>query len=393
MNAVFSSDVKEIEKEMISIRRHVHQNPELSNMETATSSFIADKLRSIGIQPKTGVGGNGVVGMIGGAKGRCIGLRADMDALPVEEMADIPFKSRSRGIMHACGHDTHVAMLLGAAMLLKKRESELKGTVKLIFQPAEEDGGRGGALPMIEDGVMERPHVDYVFGLHISGDYPSSTFSLRPGPTMAAPDGFTVRIKGKGGHGSQPQNTVDPVFIAAQLITALQAVRSRMMSPTEPFVLSVCSVNSGTKDNIIPDEAVILGTIRTFSKDVRSRAKNLVRDISTKTCAVFRARCEVEFVENAYPVTVNDASSTERVRGILKRVKGTKTTESPMIMGGEDFSRFLECAPGVFYFLGTRNKKKGCVYPNHSSRFQVDEDVLKYGAQSLAEIAYSYLNE
>ena len=392
MSDIFSSDMSEIEKEVISIRRHVHQHPELSYGEVETSAFISKKLKALGIKAKTGVGGYGIIALIGSGKGSCVGLRADMDALPVGETTDLPFKSLNNGVMHACGHDTHVAMLLGAAMLLKKHEGELNGTVKLIFQPAEEDGGRGGALPMIEAGAMEAPHVDYVFGLHISGDYPSRTFALRPGPTMAAPDGFRITIRGKGGHGSQPQSTIDPVFIAAQLITALQGIRSRMMDPTEPFVLSVCSVNSGTKDNIIPDEAVILGTIRTFSNGVREKAKKLLRIISRKTCSVFGAGCEVEFVENAYPVTVNDPDCTGKVVTLLKGIKGTKTVESPLIMGGEDFSRFLEKAPGVFYFLGTKNSKKGCIYPNHSSKFQVDEDVLKFGSLSLAEIALAYLN-
>jgi carboxypeptidase Ss1 len=315
-----------------------------------------------------------------------------MDALPVEEAVRLKFKSRNKGVMHACGHDTHVAMLLGAAMLLKKHEKELKGSVKLLFQPAEEDGGRGGALPMIEDGAMEKPHVDYVFGLHISADYPSGTFALRPGPAMAAPDGFRIRVLGKGGHGSQPQNTVDPVFVSAQIILALQGIRSRLIDPTEPFVLSVCSVNSGTKDNIIPDEAVILGTIRTFDKEVRRKAKKLTSDISRSVATAFGAKCEVNFTENAYPVTANDPDCTDKVKRILSGIKDTKTIDSELIMGGEDFSRFLEKAPGVFYFLGTMNKKKGCVYPNHSSKFRVDEDVLKYGALSLAKVAYSYAN-
>lgn len=390
MKEHFGSELREIEKDIVSVRRQIHQNPELSYLETATSALIADKLRSMGIPVKTGIGGHGLVGLIGRGSGACVALRADMDALPLEEMTDLPFKSRNPGVMHACGHDTHVAMLLGAAMLLKKHESELKGTVKLIFQPAEEDGGRGGALPMIEDGVMEKPHVDYVFGLHISGDHPSATFALRAGPMMAAPDGFEIRIKGKGGHGSQPQNTVDPVFIAAQLICALQGIRARMVSPSEPFVLSVCSVNAGTKDNIIPDAAVLLGTIRTFDSGVRKKAKDLTREIAQNTCRVFGAGCEVEFTENAYPVTVNNPECTERVTEILNGIGPTKTVTSPLRMYGEDFSRFLEKVPGAFYFLGTVNKKKGCIYPNHSSRFLVDEDVLKYGAQSLAEIAFSY---
>lgn len=388
----FSDDVLEIEDEVTAIRRHIHMNPELTYQESETASYVAGKLKSLGIQAKTGVGGFGVVGIIGDPrKGKCVGLRADMDALPVEELTDVPFKSKNKGVMHACGHDTHVAMLLGAAMLLKRHEKELSGSVKLIFQPAEENGGKGGALPMIEDGVLEKPRVDYVFGLHISGDYPSGTFATRPGALMAAPDGFEIKIVGRGGHGSQPQKTVDPIFVSAQIVTALQGIRSRLMDPIEPFVLSVCSINSGTKDNIIPDEATIQGTIRTFDRDVRAKAKKLTREISESIAGAFGAKCTVKFVENAYPVTVNDRVCTEKVVKVLKGIAGTKTIESEPIMGGEDFSRFLEKVPGNFYFLGTVNRKKGCTYPNHSSKFKVDEDVLKYGALSLAEIACSYL--
>ncbi len=392
MKSLFSPELSRIEKQVIAIRRHVHQNPELSYHEKATAAFIAEKLKSLGMQFRRDVGGYGIVATIGNTgKGRCIGLRADMDALPVQELADVPFRSRADGVMHACGHDTHVAMLLGAAMLLKKHESELNGSVKLLFQPAEEDGGRGGAKPMIEDGAMENPHVDNVFGLHISADFPAGTFALRPGPAMAAPDGFRITIEGRGGHGSQPQETTDPVFIAAQLITALQGVRSRMVDPREPFVLSVCSVNAGAKDNIIPDSAVLLGTIRTFSRRTRERAKKLTAEISGRVCSAFGAKCLVHFVEDAYPVTVNDPACTERVGRILKTIDGARVVESEMIMGGEDFSRFLEKAPGVFYFLGSANRKKGCTYPNHSSKFKVDEDVLILGAHSLALVAWEFV--
>lgn len=384
-------EAKEIESEIIEIRRAVHANPELSYHEVQTAKFVASKLRELGIEVRTKVGGTGVVGMLrGGKEGKVVALRADMDALPVTEEVEVPFKSRNAGAMHACGHDTHIAMLLGAAKLLARHREDVFGTIKFFFQPAEENGGLGGAKPMIDAGVMEKPKVDYVFGLHIGGESPSRTFALRPGPFMAAPDGFKIRILGKGGHGSRPQDTIDPIFISAQLITALQGISSRMINPIEPFVVSVCSIHSGTKDNVIPNDAELQGTIRTLTAKTRALSKRLVRQITRSVCEAFGAKYEVEFIQDAYPITYNNEKATKRVIQILKSIPNTKTKEVDVMLGAEDFSRFLQKAPGTFYFLGTRNEKKGCIYPNHSSKFKVDEDVLKYGAVSLAKLALEF---
>lgn len=387
----FVEEAKNIEPELISIRRKVHANPELSFMEFETAKLVTSKLKSLGIKVRTKVGGTGVVGVLRGVKqGKVVGLRADMDALPVNEEVDLPFKSKKLGVMHACGHDTHVAMLLGAATILAKHRRELSGSVKFLFQPAEEHGGRGGAKPMIEDGAMKNPRVDYVFGLHTIDLAPSKTFALRGGAFMAAPDSFTITIHGKGGHGSQPDKAVDPIFISAHVITALQGIKSRLTDQTKPLVVSVCSIHSGTKDNIIPDDAFLQGTIRTLDEKLRARAKNLVARVTKSVCQTFGAKCTVKFMEDAYPVTINDEKVAKRVFGILRKIKDTRTFEMEPVMGGEDFSRFLQEAPGVFYFLGTRNEKKGCIYPNHSSKFKVDEDVLKYGAASLAMLAMEF---
>jgi carboxypeptidase Ss1 len=281
-------------------------------------------------------------------------------------------------------------MLMGAAMLLAKHRDDLYGQVKFFFQPAEEAGGKGGAKPMIEDGAMSNPKVDYVFGLHISGTEPSRVFALRPGPLMAAPDTFYIKILGKGGHGSAPHETVDPIFVAAQVVNALQGVTSRLTDQREPFVISVCNIHSGTKDNIIPDEAMLEGTIRTFNERMRFQAKKHVSSVAKSVSKAFGARAQVDFKPDEYPVTVNDPTVTKKAITVLKKIKHTRTVECKPIMGAEDFSRFLQKAPGVFYFLGTINPKKGCVNTNHSSEFKVDEDVLKYGSLSLANLAYEF---
>jgi carboxypeptidase Ss1 len=387
----FPAEAASIENEIVRTRRTLHEKPELSYHEEETAKLVAEKLESFGIKVKRGVGGTGVLGILeGGKKGKVVALRADMDALPVEEMADVEFKSKTKGVMHACGHDTHMAMLLGAAKLLANNREELHGTVKFLFQPAEEHGGRGGALPMIEDGVMRDPKVDFVFGLHIDSNRRSGEFGVREGAIMAAPDTFKVRIIGRGGHGSAPHETIDPVYVAAHVILALQGVSSRMIDPMRPFVISVGAVHSGTKENIIPDEALLDGTIRTLDEATRKRAKAKVAEVAKGVCRTFGARAEVEFEKDAYPVTVNDAKATEGAVRVLKKIPGTKVKKVEAVLGGEDFSRFLQKAPGSFYFLGTDNPAKGCVYPNHSSKFKVDEDVLKFGAASLAMLAYEF---
>ena len=388
----FLREAAGIEPEIIRIRREIHQKPELAYHEEVTSKLVAEKLEALGIQVKRGVGGTGVLGILKGPRqGKVVALRADMDALPMDEMADVEFKSKIRGVMHACGHDTHVAMLLGAAKLLANHKDDLNGTVKFLFQPAEEHGGRGGAKPMIEDGVMKDPEVDYVFGLHIDGDHNSGVLGFRAGPFAASPDRFEVRIIGKGGHGSSPHQTIDPIYVAAQVIISLQGVSGRMIDPMQPFVISVGAIHSGTKENIIPDEALLQGTIRTLDEATRKRAKAKVEEVVKGVCKAFGAKAIVEFEKDAYPVTVNDEKGTEQAMKIARKIRGgTKVKVIEPMLGGEDFSRFLQEAPGTFYFLGTRNPAKGCIYPNHSSRFKVDEDVLKYGAASLALLAAEF---
>ena len=384
-------EAKRVEPEIIKTRRTLHQHPELAYHEEETSRLVAEKLESMGIGVKRGVGGTGVLGTLKGAKkGRVVALRADMDGLPVQEMAEVDFRSKKDGVMHACGHDTHMAMLLGAARILSDNREELCGTVKFLFQPAEEHGGRGGALPMIEAGVMKDPKVDFVFGLHISDNEKSGEVGVREGSIMAAPDTFKVRIAGRGGHGSAPHQTVDPIYVAAHVILALQGISARMIDPVRPFVITVGSVHSGTKENIIPDQAMLEGTIRTLDEGTRARAKKKVAEVAKGVSKSFGATASVEFEEDAYPVTVNHPQTTREAVKLLGRMPGIKVKQIEPVLGGEDFSRFLQKAPGTYYFLGTNNPAKGCVYPNHSSKFKVDEDVLKLGAASLAMLAFEF---
>jgi len=389
----FLNEARNIEPEIIRTRREIHQRPELAYKEKATAKLVADRLRALGLEVRTGIGGTGVLGILTGTKtGRVVGLRADMDALPVEEMADVSFRSKEKGIMHACGHDTHVAMLLGTARLLAKHRKEIAGTVKFFFQPAEEHGGLGGAKPMIQDGVMENPKVDYVFGLHIDGDIESGVLAFRSGPAMAAPDTFEIKITGRGGHGAYPHNTIDPIYVAAQLLIALQGVSGRMIDPVQPIVISVGSIHSGTKENIIPDQAILHGTIRTVDEPTRKKAKAKVTEVAKGVSRAFGAKAEVEFEKDAYPVLVNDARVTEKAEKIVARLPGARVKHRELQLGGEDFSRFLHEAPGTFYFLGTKNPAKGCIYPNHSPRFKVDEQILKLGSASLAQLAMEFTN-
>ena len=247
-------------------------------------------------------------------------------------------------------------------------------------------------MPMIEDGVMKDPKVDYVFGLHISSNHKSGEFGVREGAIMAAPDSFKIKIIGRGGHGAAPHETVDPVYVAAHLVLALQGISSRMIDPIRPFVITVGSLHSGTKENIIPDEAALDGTIRTLDEKTRKVAKAKVEEVARGVCKAFDAKVEVAFEKDAYPVTVNDNKVTEEAVRVLRRIPGTKVKRMEPILGGEDFSRFLQKAPGTFFFLGTDNPAKGCTYPNHSSKFKVDEDVLKLGTASLSMLAMEFGN-
>ncbi|MEM3676128.1 MAG: carboxypeptidase CpsA [Thermoplasmataceae archaeon] len=389
--AEIERNATKFEPEIIRLRRIIHENPELAYNENETSSLVAEKLRGLGFEVRTGVGRTGVVGVLKGKlPGKVVGLRADMDALPLTENTDEPFRSKKSGVMHACGHDTHVAMLLGAAMILSEMRDKLRGSVKLIFQPAEEEGGTGGAKLMIEDGALENPKPDYFFGIHISADYPSGMIGIHGGPFMARPDAFRVTIHGRGGHGSQPWKTIDPIFVGSQIVNAVYAMRSRYFDQREPLTVSFCTFHSGTKDNIIPDEATLEGTIRSFNEDFRNSVIERFSGTVKSVAKMYGAEADVEFTEDPYPVTINDREVAKELARNISLMANITVKDVEPRMGAEDVSRFLQKVPGCFYYLGTYNEKKGCTAPNHSSKFKVDESVLRYGSIAHAVSVFAF---
>jgi amidohydrolase len=392
----------ELAPRVVQWRRDIHQHPELSFQETRTAALVAQHLKSLGLEVQTGVGGNGVVGILrGGKPGAVVALRADMDALPVTEMVDLPFKSTVRatyngqqvGVMHACGHDNHVAILMGTAELLAGMKDRIPGTVKFLFQPAEEAPPRGGAGPMIEAGVLENPHVDAVFGLHV-GPGALGTVGYHPGPTAASADNFTIIVHGKQTHGAMPWAGVDPIVVGAQIVVGLQAIMSRQVDlSSAPAILTVGAFNSGNRNNIIPDSAVLIGTVRTFDeavrKEIHARMKKTAEGIAQSAGAT--ADVQIEF---GYPVTSNDIGLTARMLPTLQRAAGAKNVaEHSATTASEDFSRYAQKVPGLFVTLGVTPPTKDwrTAAPNHSPLFEADEAALPVGVRVMSSLALDYL--
>jgi amidohydrolase len=375
------------------IRRHLHAHPELSFQEKETSAFVAKTLREHGIECTEGVGGYGITAVIGDPKnGKTVGLRGDMDALPIVEENQTEYASRNEGVMHACGHDVHTTCLLGAAIALKEVESELRGAVKLIFQPAEERIP-GGASIMIEEGVLESPDVELIFGQHVYPDMEVGHVGMRGGMYMASADELYITVHGKGGHAALPHKNIDPIVIAAHLITALQQVVSRRALPTVPTVLSIGKVTAAGATNIIPDKVVMEGTMRAMDEDVREEMHKAITALVHDLTKSMGGSADLE-IRKGYPCLVNHEALTAMSKEAAVEMLGEDMVHDlDMRMTAEDFAYFAQAVPACFYRLGTSNLEKKLGAPLHTSRFDVDEDCLKIGASMMAWLAVKALNE
>ena len=396
---------KDVEEKVIAWRHDIHQNPELSNREFKTAEKIAKHLKSLGIEVQTGVAHTGVVGVLKGKKpGKVVALRADIDALPVTERNDLPFKSEVKaeflgenvGVMHACGHDTHTAILMGVAEVLANNKDKIKGTVKFIFQPAEEGpppGEEGGALLMVKEGVLKNPDVDAIFGLHINSETPVGTIRYKSGGTMAAAQSFTIKVKGKQSHGSQPWSGVDPILISAKIIDGLQTIISRESELTnEAAVITVGKIKSGVRFNIIPESAEMIGTIRTLDYDMKDHINKRMKEMVATIAKAYggEATCEIK---DATDITYNDPALTAKMIPTLERVAGKdQVVTQKAITGAEDFSYFQREVPGFFFFLGGMAPGTTESYPHHTPDFLIDDAGMQLGVKAMTELTLDYLN-
>ncbi len=399
------ADYDQVESKVIEWRHHIHQNPELSNREFKTAEYVAAHLKSLGIEVQTGIAHTGVVGILKGKKsGKVVALRADMDALPVVERNDLPYKSevtsvfngQETGVMHACGHDTHVAILMGVAEVLSKNRN-FPGTVKFIFQPAEEGpppGEEGGAKLMVKEGVLENPKVDAIFGLHINSGTHVGKITYKPGGMMAASQRFVINVKGKQAHGSTPWQSVDPIVTSAQIINGLQTLISRESELTEEgAVISVGSIHSGIRFNIIPESLEMIGTIRTLDKDMKELIRKRMQEMVPAIAQAYRAEATVTIQDGA-DITFNNEALTEKMIPTLERVAGNENVyEINAITGAEDFSYFQNEVPGLFFFLGGTplDMKESEAPSHHTPSFIVDDASMKLGVKALSNLAVDFL--
>ena len=397
-----------VAEQVVAWRRHIHQHPELSNREHKTAELVAGHLQSLGLEVETGIAHTGVVALLRGTKdGPVVALRADMDALPVIEQTGLPYASKVMstyhgqevGVMHACGHDTHVAILMGAATVLTSLRDQLPGTVKFIFQPAEEGppkGEDGGARMMVQQGVLNNPDVDAIFGLHISQGGVAGTANYRPKGAMASAQRLEITVKGRQTHGARPWAGVDPIMTGAAIVNALQTIVSRQVDITKaPAVVTLATFHGGVRNNIIPDTAQLTGTIRTYDADMRSAIHQKIRDIAANTAASMGAEVEV-FIDEGVPVTYNDPDLTAAMAPTLERVYGEDNVSiADRITGAEDFSVYQEQVPGLFFFIGGRPADIPAeeAIPNHSPHFYIDEAALKPGVRAMVNLAVDYLIE
>ena len=377
---------------IVDTRRHIHAHPELSFQEFNTAQFIGKTLKNLGIEVREGIAKTGLVAVIKGKNSdkRTVALRADIDALPIQEKNDVPYKSQVAGVMHACGHDVHTASLIGTAKILDALKDEFEGTIKLIFQPAEEKAP-GGALSMIKEGILKNPVPASILGQHVSPLIPAGQIGLTKGTMMASADELYITVKGKGGHAASPHYGVDPILIAAHIIVALQQIVSRNSDPIMPSLLSICKIQSGEATNIIPEEVYLAGTLRTIDEQWREQAHQKITDLAQGIAQAMRGSCVVD-IAKGYPSTYSDPELTHRTGEAAKEYLGSENVNyRDMNMGGEDFAYYAQQVPGCFYFIGTRNEDKGIDSFVHTPTFDVDESVLEIGPGLMTWLALKEL--
>jgi len=381
--------VEKYEDQIITWRREFHENPELSGEEIRTSERVCEELKKVNIEVKR-IGKTGVLGILEGNKpGKTVALRADMDALPVQEANNIPYKSKNKGIMHACGHDGHTAMLLGAAKLLSQMRDKIKGRVKFIFQPAEESAQ--GASMMIKGGAIEG--VDAILGIHLWADLAVGKVSVDSGPRMASTDMFKITIKGKGGHGSMPHQGVDAILAGSAVAMNLQSIVSREIGPLEPAVVTIGKFCGGERWNILCDKVLMEGTARCFNNQVRDNFPVMIERVTKKTAEAYRAEGELEYILLTPPLINSLEMSKIALESLIKNFGKESVVELEKVMGGEDFAFFAQEVPSVFAFVGARNEKKGANYPHHHRKFNIDEDALVIGTSLYSQFALDFLGE
>jgi amidohydrolase len=375
---------------LVEIRRTIHSHPELGFEEVETSKLVSGWLEKFGLEVKKGVAKTGVVGLLrGGAPGKTVAIRADMDALPMDEATGVPYASKIKGKMHACGHDAHVTILLGVARFFSTIREQVKGNIKLIFQPGEE--GFGGGKLMVEAGVLEDPNVDAIFAAHVFPFLPTGQVGITEGKAMASSDKFTLRIIGKGGHGAYPHVTHDPILAAGHIITQIQSIVSRNVNPLDSAVVSFGAVHGGRAYNVIPDEVELTGTVRSLNPEVREELKSRIEQITRGVVASLGLDYRYDF-EYGYPVLVNNSQMSGLVVSVCSRAIGKENVEIlPPSMGAEDFSYYLEKCPGAIFRLGVRNEKKGLIQPHHNTLFNIDEEVLPFGVEMFVKVIDEFL--
>jgi amidohydrolase len=372
--------------DVIALRRDFHRHPEIGFQEHRTAGIVAERLRALGYEVHTGIATTGVVGVMHGTKpGKTIMLRADMDGLPIDEENAVDYKSQNTQTMHACGHDGHVAILLGAAELIAANRAELAGTVCVLFQPAEE--GYGGGKQMVEEGVLGRFGIERAYGLHLSSAHPVGMLGFREGPMYASSDSLEITIEGKGGHGAAPHLSIDPIYVAGEFIVAVQQIVSRQIDPVEPAVVTIGAIHGGTTHNVIPSRVTMKGTVRAFNPDVRAAFAERIERVLKGVCDTAGATYTFEYLWR-YPVTSNNADQTRYVKALAEATFGASgVADVPKIMGAEDFSFFAEQVPACFYTLGA-NGGPDTAWPHHHARFNIDERALATGVKMMAAIAF-----